>query len=273
MKALIAAFSDATSAQQASNFLRDRGITVLRRLDYNNGGRNMIDTLRELSVPKRKAEIYAEMTRRGATVLIADVPDDQARQLSIDLDQMGSLDLSAAERRWREAGWTGYDTNAIPYDAAATATEQAAFKSESYDEDFRARGERDLDVIEEEVRVGKREVERGGVRVRTYITERPVREDVTLREERIEVSRERVDEPISPDAVDAALTEDEFVITAKGEEAVIGKEARVVERVHVGKTADTRTEHIEETERRKDVQVEPLEETQSKRDEREGRRH
>ena len=57
-----------------------------------------------------------------------------------------------------------------------------------------------------------------------------------------------------------ALTEDEFVVTARGEEAVVGKEARVVERVHVGKTADTRTEHIEETERRRDVDVQPVEE-------------
>ena len=91
-------------------------------------------------------------------------------------------------------------------------------------------------------------------------TLRPVQEDVTLREERIDVRRERVDEPISPEAMDSTLTEDEFVVTAKGEEAVVGKEARVVERVHVGKTADTRTERIEETERRRDVEVEEIEE-------------
>jgi hypothetical protein len=81
---------------------------------------------------------------------------------------------------------------------------------------------------------------------------------VQLTEERIDVARERVDEPISPQAVDATLTEDEFVVTARGEEAVVGKEARVVERVHVGKTADTRTETVRETERRRDVEVESI---------------
>ena len=89
-----------------------------------------------------------------------------------------------------------------------------------------------------------------------------------LHDENIDVQRERVDEPISARAADQAFTEGEFEVTARGEEAVVGKEARVVERVHVGKTDDTRTETIKETERRREVEVEALDEDRQAREDR-----
>ena len=46
---------------------------------------------------------------------------------------------------------------------------------------------------------------------------------------------------------------------------MIGKEARVVERVHIGKEAETRTETVQGTERRRDVEVEPLDKPRSRR--------
>ena len=52
-----------------------------------------------------------------------------------------------------------------------------------------SRGEQEetaIPVVEEELRVGKREVESGGVRVTQRIEERPVERQVTLRDETIE---------------------------------------------------------------------------------------
>ncbi|HUS29930.1 MAG TPA: YsnF/AvaK domain-containing protein [Kofleriaceae bacterium] len=262
MKTIIAAFSDQTAAQNAINFLNSKGVTDAQLMSSNAGG-DMMSTFRTLNVPEERAQIYSEVMRRGALLIVAHVEDD-ARSLAHDLDKMGSLDLDQAASRWRESGWTGYDASAGPFDATASATERSALVSESGRRRDSA-GARDLDVIEERVTVGKREVSKGGVRVRTSISERPVEEQVQLTEERIDIQRERVDEAISPNAADAGLTEDEFVVTARGEEAVVGKEARIVERVHVGKQADTRTETIRETERRRDVEVEPIEETRDRR--------
>ena len=41
-----------------------------------------------------------------------------------------------------------------------------------------------VQAVEEELQVGKRDVGRGSVRVRSYVTERPVEEQVELRQER-----------------------------------------------------------------------------------------
>src|SRR5690349_4002335 len=63
-----------------------------------------------------------------------------------------------------------------------------------------------LPVVEEQLKVGKRQVEGGGVRVFTHTSERPVEEQVTLREERASVERRPVDRPAS-DADLAAFKE------------------------------------------------------------------
>jgi stress response protein YsnF len=266
MKTIIAAFCDEAAAQQAITFLQSRGVRDVDLVASPVGG-DLMSRLQGFRIPDERAQLYAEVARRGSPIVIAHA-DNDARDIARELDQMGSLDLDSAAKRWRSQGWNGFDASAIPYDADACARERTLLMGESgiAERDISARRDvdttagRDLDVIEERVVVGKREVERGGVRVRTFVAERPVEEQVQLTEERVDVSRERVDEPISPQGLDATLTEDEFVVTARGEEAVVGKEARVVERVHVGKTADTRTETVRETERRRDVEVEPIDE-------------
>ncbi len=116
---------------------------------------------------------------------------------------------------------------------------------------------RDEDVVErteEELQVGKREVGGGRVRVRSYVTERPVEEQVNLREERVQVERRPVDRPVA--AGDAAFQERTIEATERGEEAVVSKEARVVEEIGIRKDVDTRTETVRDTIRQQEVEVE-----------------
>ena len=82
---------------------------------------------------------------------------------------------------------------------------------------------------EEELRVGKREVGRGRVRVRSYVTERPVEEQVELRQERVTIERRPVDRAVAPG--DAAFTERTIEAVERGEEAVVSKTARVTEEI------------------------------------------
>ena len=114
-----------------------------------------------------------------------------------------------------------------------------------------------LPVIEEELQVGKREVQRGGVRVYSHVTETPVEETVQLHEEHVNVERRPVDRPLTA-ADSAAFKEENFELRETAEEAVISKQARVVEEVVVGKTATDRTETVRDTVRRTDVEVEQL---------------
>jgi uncharacterized protein (TIGR02271 family) len=111
-----------------------------------------------------------------------------------------------------------------------------------------------IPVAEEELHVGKREVNRGRVRINSRVIERPVQEQVTLREERVDVERRPVDRPLSD--ADRVFQDRTIEAEERREEAVVSKEARVVEEVVVRKEADQRTETISDTVRKTEVDVE-----------------
>ncbi|MFL6653759.1 MAG: DUF2382 domain-containing protein [Sulfurifustis sp.] len=117
--------------------------------------------------------------------------------------------------------------------------------------------EQTIPIVEEEVKVGKREVSRGGVRLRSRIIERPVEEEVSLRDEKVEVERRPVDRPAST-AGDAAFEEKTFEVRETSEEPVVQKRARVKEEVSVKKSARQRTEKVRETVRGTSVEIEEL---------------
>jgi len=119
-------------------------------------------------------------------------------------------------------------------------------------------GQTAIPVVEEEVAIGKREVERGGVRVRTEVQERPVEEQVRLREEHVTVDRRPVDRPASQADINRAQQGGTFEVREKSEEAVVQKNPRVVEEVVVGKETRERAETISDVVRRTDVEVEQL---------------
>ena len=145
-----------------------------------------------------------------------------SREAAADiLEGSDSVDLDERSASWRQEGWTGYDattsTNtgapgAVAYGesagldeaiggtlAAGTATPARPVSPLSSPTTARADVTTDLadgDVVqaaEEELRVGKRDVGRGSVRVRSYVTERPVEEQVDLRQERVTIERRPVD--------------------------------------------------------------------------------
>ncbi len=115
-----------------------------------------------------------------------------------------------------------------------------------------------IPVVEEEIEVGKRTVQRGGVRVYRKLVETPVDESVTLREEHVTVDRH----PVSRDATpgELAMSGDRTIeLTETAEEAVIAKNAMVVEEVRIGKEVTNRAEHIRDTVRHTEVDVEQVE--------------
>lgn len=112
-------------------------------------------------------------------------------------------------------------------------------------------------VIEENLQVGKRVEQTGGARLRSRIVERPVEASVRLREEHVNVERHPVNRPAT-EADFAAFKEGDIEITESAERAVVGKEARVVEEVTLGKEVTEREETIRDTVRKTEVEVERL---------------
>jgi uncharacterized protein (TIGR02271 family) len=114
-----------------------------------------------------------------------------------------------------------------------------------------------IPVIQEELQVGKREVQRGGVRIYQRVTETPVQETLNLREEHVSVERHPVNQPAT--AADLAnMKEGSFEMRETAEEAVVAKSVRVVEEVVVGKEVTEHAETISDTVRRSDVEIERI---------------
>jgi uncharacterized protein (TIGR02271 family) len=114
-----------------------------------------------------------------------------------------------------------------------------------------------MPVVQEELQVGKRAVERGGVRVIQRVTQTPVKEMIRLREERAVIERRPVDRAAT-EADLANFRETSVEVREMSEEAVVAKTARVVEEVVVGKDVQERVETVSDNVRRTDVEVEQL---------------
>lgn len=114
-----------------------------------------------------------------------------------------------------------------------------------------------IPVVQEELKVGKREVQRGGARIYSRVVETPVNESVGLREEHVDVQRRVVDQPINPVDI-AAFKEQSIEMRETAEEAVVQKSARIVEEVTIGKHVSERQEQIYDTVRHTEVEVERL---------------
>jgi len=194
------------------------------------------ESLKDLFLPDDDRHVYAEGLRRGGYVVaVRAAAGEYDRVLSI-LDRDGSVDLGSEETAWRSEGWRG--------NRAGTSNEGRMFGDDR---------EQVIPVTEEELRVGKRDVSHGRVRVRSYVVETPVEESVTLHEEQVDVERRPVDRAVT--AGDVAFDEKTIEVEERSEEAVVSKDARVKEEVVVRKTADDRTKTISDTVRSTKVEV------------------
>lgn len=204
---------------------------------------------------KEHHDVYAESVRRGSYILTVDVnSDDEVDRASDIMARFDAVDIDERSSQWKQAGWSGYDASAPRYTPDQIQQERSSYtQARGTDTNEQSR----IPVIEEELKVGKRQVQRGGIRVFQRVRETPVHESVQLREEHVKVERHRVDKPAT-EADIAAFKEGSVEVRESAEEAVVSKSARVVEEVVVGKEASERTEQIDDTVRKTEVDVEQL---------------
>jgi uncharacterized protein (TIGR02271 family) len=120
-------------------------------------------------------------------------------------------------------------------------------------------GEVVLPIIEEQLAVGKRTVEKGAAQVRTSVAEVPVQESVTLREENVTVERRPVDRAV--ENAPGAFKEGTIEVTEMAEVPVVSKAAHVVEEVVVGKNVTEHQETVSDTVKRTEVDVDEVSRT------------
>jgi stress response protein YsnF len=187
-----------------------------------------------------EADRYTRVAEKANSVVtVYAATTEEARRAADLLDSSGAIDVNERATEYgylSSSGITNKETMATRSGNVSTS----------------------IPVVEENVQIGKREVETGGVRVRSRIIETPVEENLRLREEYVRVERTPVDRP----ATDADLQnfqEREIEITEHAEVPVVNKEARVVEEINLNKEVEERDETVKETVRKTQVDVENIE--------------
>ena len=181
--------------------------------------------------------VYDRSLQGGSTVVTVRGSSDHLTQVLDILERHNPIDIDERAATYGLAQTTGRSTT------AAGLTDTAARTAEPGT----------LQLSEERLVVGKRAVNRGTTRVRRYVVETPVEEQVSLHEERVTVERRPITDgrPVS----NADFSDKVIEVNEMGEEAVVGKEARVREEVVIRKDATERTETVRDTVRREDVEI------------------
>ena len=189
---------------------------------------------------------YSTVGNRGSIVTVHAQTEDEADRAADILDDNGAVDVDDRATEYGYAATTGTTTGLVDTAAVVPTTDTDAGQS--------------IKVIEENLEVGKRTVETGGVRLRSRIVSRPVEESVRLREERVTVTRTPVNRPVSTTDLNA-FQEGEITMTEHAEVPVVSKTANVVEEISVGKEVSERDQVISDTVRKTEVDVENLSST------------
>jgi stress response protein YsnF len=240
---LVAAFRSLSDVEAAADELKAAGINANRLHISSEGattGRSasagatqreegFVGWLKRVFGAEDESErqVYERAYRSGNVLLAVDTPEQEMDRVAEILDRHAPIDIQRDTERTAETpGATTGQSRSIP-------------------------------VVEEEVRVGKRPVLRGGVRVYSSVREQPVEETVRLREERVRVDRQPVDRPATEADLQAGQ-EQVIEVSEYAEEPVISKQARVAEEVRVSKEARERSETVRDTVRNTEVNVEKI---------------
>jgi len=197
--------------------------------------------------------------KTGCLVTVYAQSRDEAERAADILDEYGAINVDESAREYGYSDTSmGMGTTAA--DTAVDYSRDMTDRDDNYttrDRDRDTDESQKLNVIREDVQVGKREIQTGGVRLRSRIVERPVEEDLRLREERVRVERTPVDRPATT-ADFQNFKEGEIEMTERAEVADVSKEARVVEEVRLSKEVNERKETVRETARDTQVDVENI---------------
>jgi uncharacterized protein (TIGR02271 family) len=193
--------------------------------------------------PDHDTAVYDRSINSGATVVSVRVPEEHFDRVSAILERHNPIDLDERTASYGFSETATTQTTTTPTTAAkgaATAPTDGGT----------------IQLAEETLSVGKRAVSGGTTRVRRYVVETPVQEQVSLRSEQVTLERRPVTDgrPVG----NADFTEKTIEMTETSEEAVVLKTARVTEEVSLRKNATDRVETVEDTVRRDEVEIEQV---------------
>ena len=217
------------SSEQIHIVSNEQGINA-SSMSSETHSTGFMSSIKHLFMPASEAHSYSEGVRQGGTFVAVTTDDNEVDTIITLLEQTNPVDLEQSEETWAKSGWTAPST-------AATAS-SAADK---------------IEVMEENIKVGRRDVDRGSVRIRSYVVEQPFSQSVTLREEQVGIERHAVDRPIG---TGETFTDRTIELNQMGEEVVVEKSARVKEEISLHKDVQQRSQTVTDKVRHTEVEVE-----------------
>ena len=191
-----------------------------------------------------ESTVYDRSVEGGSIVVTVKSPERDVTRISDILEAHNPIDLDE-----RDAAYAATTTT-------AAAPKPAAPKPAAPTPAARTDGNDTIQLSEEQLTVGKRAVKGGTTRVHTYVVEKDVQEQVTLRDESVHVERHAVND--GRKATTADFQDKTIEMQEAHEEAVVGKTARVVEEISLRKEGSDHVETVKDTVRREDVKIEEL---------------
>lgn len=227
---VVAMFEERDAAQRARADLIGSGclpeeIDLHEQSGARSGEKSLWDKIKDFFTPEEEA-VYREAGRRGGVMVAVHTQESRAQRIQEILRRHNPLNLEGCVGDWRKEGWQG--------GFGAGQTEQKIL------------------VTEEELKVGKRTVDTGGVRIHKRVEEKAVEETIPLREERVTVERR----PAGGPAEKVDLEEGTIDVRATREEPVVSKEPRVVEEVVIRKEVVEREARVGDKVRKTRVDIE-----------------
>jgi uncharacterized protein (TIGR02271 family) len=258
-----AMFDRREDAQNAMDRLQQAGVNSaqIRMVEGSSGAgsrgedqaKGFWESLGDMFMPDEDRYTYSEgLSRGGHLVTVTDLAPAYYDTVLDILDDEGTVNLDEREASWRSEGWGGYESS--PYAAGGSVVGGIAdHQSDRYAERSVGHEDDTIPVVEEQLNIGKRDTSHGRVRVRAYTVEEPVSKTVHLRDERVELERRPVDRAVG--AADSAFQDRTIEAEEHTEEAVVSKDARVVEEIGLRRVSDSREETVTDTVRHTEVEV------------------
>lgn len=208
--------------------------------------------------------IYERSAQSGSSVVVVRTPRHDAdavmeileRHNPVNLDERTASYGASTTGAMTDTATTAASTMTTGYDSSTSATASPPVTTGYAERAVSAPTTGNtVQLSEEQLVVRKRLVNQGGTRLRRYVVETPVQEDVSLHSERITVERRPV---TGGTAANPDFSEKTIEMTASTEEAVVSKSSHVVEEVSLRKEVSDRTETVRDTVRKEEVEVEQI---------------
>lgn len=201
--------------------------------------------------PDHDTAVYDRSLASGSTVVSVKTPETHITRVMEILESHHPIDIDE-----RAAGYGLTQTTTTTRQPLATPMPVSAATTTGTGTAGLATGRDDtLQLSEESLAVGKRVVNRGGTRIRRFVVETPVEQNITLHDEKVILERRPVTDgrPVTDSFSDKTIE-----MRESAEEAVVSKTAHVYEEIGLRKEATDRVETVRDTVRKEEVEVEQV---------------